>query len=441
MSSTRKHRGPVDHTPYMIFGAIAVLAVVLGVLWTSVAITAAISPAVAPPTPNPFTFLFELLFGKRSWPGTMTTIIAAGELGALGAAGAGAWRIYHHRRRHATRVDVSARHMATRRELEALSERGALATAARLGTRTPWPGVQIGRTIASPQTLYGSVEDMHIDIWGPRTGKALAADTPVLTPHGWTPIEDLTPGCPVIGSDGRPTTVTGVYRQGIRPAYLLRCSDGALVRCDGNHLWSVHTTGQSASAPLRTLTTRKMLRRGLYRVDGRTRYRLPLVAPVHLNGPLPAAHPPHPCTGDAHPTHAHTPPASGSAAASPGHAMPLDPYLLGVLLGAGALSGPGVQISIANGEDLLAELQPLLPPGIIARPTGGARPGWTLTTHAAAPPTATPCTTPWRSWACSPAPPRRPSSRPPTCWPAPTHVSRCFRGCWRPERSSAAAPT
>ena len=55
----------------------------------------------------------------------------------------------------------------------------ASATSERLGAGGS-PGVVIGRTVAGSQTLYGSWEDMHLDIWGPRTGKTTSRAVPAV---------------------------------------------------------------------------------------------------------------------------------------------------------------------------------------------------------------------------------------------------------------------
>ena len=41
----------------------------------------------------------------------------------------------------------------------------------------------------------------------PAMGKALALDTPLATPDGWTTMGDVAVGDLVLGSDGRPTRV------------------------------------------------------------------------------------------------------------------------------------------------------------------------------------------------------------------------------------------
>ncbi|WP_205647928.1 type IV secretory system conjugative DNA transfer family protein [Actinomadura rubteroloni] len=84
------------------------------------------------------------------------------------------------RPRRGSRVDVAARHMANRADLQAFSREGAAATARRLGARTESPGVLIGRAVSTGQEVYGSFEDMHVDIWGPRTGKTTSRAIPAI---------------------------------------------------------------------------------------------------------------------------------------------------------------------------------------------------------------------------------------------------------------------
>eukprot|EP00768_Dysnectes_brevis_P003978 gnl/Dysnectes_brevis/2817_a3436_934.p1 GENE.gnl/Dysnectes_brevis/2817_a3436_934~~gnl/Dysnectes_brevis/2817_a3436_934.p1 ORF type:complete len:1197 (+),score=378.97 gnl/Dysnectes_brevis/2817_a3436_934:30-3620(+) len=70
-------------------------------------------------------------------------------------------------------------------------------------------------------------------------GKAQPLDEPVLTPAGWSTMGEIRPGDAVVGSDGRPTTVTDVYPQGVRSVYRVSFSDGASCRCCEEHLWRV----------------------------------------------------------------------------------------------------------------------------------------------------------------------------------------------------------
>src|ERR687885_116461 len=74
-------------------------------------------------------------------------------------------------------------------------------------------------------------------------GRAMPLRTPVLTPDGWRPIGDLRLGDLVVGSDGLPTPVLGVYPQGRKQVYRLTTQDGASTLACGEHLWFVRTRG------------------------------------------------------------------------------------------------------------------------------------------------------------------------------------------------------
>src|SRR5699024_7170239 len=77
-------------------------------------------------------------------------------------------------------------------------------------------------------------------LYEPGTGKGHPLDEPVLTPGGWRAVGDLEVGDEVIGSQGYPVKVTGVFDRGTLPVYRVTFHDGAQVRVDGDHLWRVH---------------------------------------------------------------------------------------------------------------------------------------------------------------------------------------------------------
>lgn len=81
-------------------------------------------------------------------------------------------------------------------------------------------------------------EDMVI-MAGAGTGKALRNDQTVYTPQGPKPICEIVVGDTVLGSDGMPTLVTGVFPQGIRPLFVVTTCDGVEIVADEDHLWSV----------------------------------------------------------------------------------------------------------------------------------------------------------------------------------------------------------
>ena len=135
-------------------------------------------------------------------------------------------------------------------------------------------------------------------------GRAQPIDAGVLTPDGFRPIGSLRVGDLVIGSNGHPTPVLGVYPQGRKEVFRVRTQDGASTLCCAEHLWHVFTPEDRRRATAgRVLETREMV--GRLRRFHQHRYELPLVsAPVQFYP----------------------------------QDVPLDPYALGRLLGDGCLT-------------------------------------------------------------------------------------------------------
>ncbi|WP_209648175.1 replicative DNA helicase [Kibdelosporangium banguiense] len=76
----------------------------------------------------------------------------------------------------------------------------------------------------------------------PGVGKALALDTPLPTPTGWTSMGEVAVGDQLIDAAGRPTTVvaaTDVMRD--RPCYEVEFSDGTVIVADAEHQWLTET--------------------------------------------------------------------------------------------------------------------------------------------------------------------------------------------------------
>ncbi|GAB3507490.1 replicative DNA helicase [Amycolatopsis cihanbeyliensis] len=102
----------------------------------------------------------------------------------------------------------------------------------------------------------------------PGIGKALALDTPLPTPRGWTTMGEVRQGERLLGSDGRPTTVvatTEVMRQ--RPCYEVEFADGSVLVADAEHQW------RTADHAVRT--TRQLAGRSGCAVRNTTQLRLP----------------------------------------------------------------------------------------------------------------------------------------------------------------------
>ena len=83
----------------------------------------------------------------------------------------------------------------------------------------------------------------------PAVGKALALDTPLPTPTGWTTMGEVAVGDQLLGGDGRPTTVVAAtdVMHG-RPCYEVEFSDGTVMVADAQHQWLTETRASRKSA-------------------------------------------------------------------------------------------------------------------------------------------------------------------------------------------------
>jgi len=172
--------------------------------------------------------------------------------------------------------------------------------------------------------------DVEIYSREPEVGKAQPLSSLTKTPEGWTRMGDLKLGDPLASVDGQPSEVEGIYPQGFRRAYRVSFSDGRSCRCCGEHLWKVGKSQGTqpikvwGSNNYRTLTTYEIAELLKFKSNR-----------VKLSVPL--------ASGD-----------FGSEAA-----LPLDPYLLGILLGDGSLIGGTPGVSTAD-DDVLAQVRDIV---------------------------------------------------------------------------------
>lgn len=90
-----------------------------------------------------------------------------------------------------------------------------------------------------------------------KNGKALALDTPLPTPDGWTTMGDLAEGDVLFDERGHTCRVTfATPVQHNRDCYRVRFSDGSEIVADAEHQWTVHS--RSRHGRTLTLTTEQM---------------------------------------------------------------------------------------------------------------------------------------------------------------------------------------
>lgn len=156
-------------------------------------------------------------------------------------------------------------------------------------------------------------------------GKALALDTPIPTPKGWTTMGELSVGDEIFGPDGKPGKVvdaTGVMHG--RPCYRITFSDGAEIVADAQHLWVTETLEAREAAARYAKKTGELKPRGTDQRHKRKHFPRvvtteEVAASVHARGGHALNH----SVMVTQPLH------------YPAQEVPIDPYALGAWLGDG----------------------------------------------------------------------------------------------------------
>ncbi len=164
----------------------------------------------------------------------------------------------------------------------------------------------------------------------PSMGKAQPLDAKVLTPAGFVTMGEIKRGDLVIGADGHAARVVGVYPQGRKQVYRVTMTDGSSTECCAEHLWVTQTRNERRTGVAGSVKDTTTIRETLKIERGtRINHHLPTVAPVSLG--------------------------------ARGRTL-LHPWLVGILLSDGDLSG--ATVSLCNPEPHIRErFAALLPAG------------------------------------------------------------------------------
>jgi hypothetical protein len=162
-----------------------------------------------------------------------------------------------------------------------------------------------------------------------KSGKAQPLGSLVYTPTGPVRMGDLSVGDAVCTPTGSVSFVRAIYPQGSVPVHELMFSDGASCRVTGDHLWDILI----AEGRAKRVTTTEFIE--LAQASWR-RARIPIAEHV--------AFVPQP--------------------------VPLDPYLLGVLIGDGNMKFESLKLSSAD-QEIIDNVESLLPEGFTLKPDGG----------------------------------------------------------------------
>lgn len=152
----------------------------------------------------------------------------------------------------------------------------------------------------------------------PGTGKAQPLSARILTPSGWTTMGELYVGKEILTPSGERAEVAGVFPQGEKDIYKLTFSDGTSTECCKEHLWLTKCKYERQSGKDYSVKSTDEISKRLIKW-GAKNHSIPLVqSNLDFN--------------DVN--------------------LEIDPYLLGILLGDGSLTGSSVRFTTIDEEIL-----------------------------------------------------------------------------------------
>lgn len=179
-------------------------------------------------------------------------------------------------------------------------------------------GSYVLNRIISGSFLKGIPQGRITDLAGSSgAGKAQPLDAKILTPNGWTTMGEIKVGDIVLTPSGEHSSVTHLHSQGPKEIYQITFSDGSTTKCCLEHLWECYIPknckGIGSNRRKEVVSTEfiiNFLNTQKYNIS------IDLIQPVEL----------------------------------PNIELPMNPYLLGVLLGDGGLTTSTPKITNADSE-------------------------------------------------------------------------------------------
>ena len=146
----------------------------------------------------------------------------------------------------------------------------------------------------------------------PKCGKDLAITETVYTPSGPIEMGEIKIGDIICNANGGTSKVIGVYPQGKKDVYKVTFNDGTTSLCGLEHNWTVSRNNRKSK--YFTTTLQEIIQEGLYYSD-RPKWKIPLTKPVYFKQK---------------------------------NKLPIDPYILGCLIGDGGLTQKTPRLTTAD---------------------------------------------------------------------------------------------
>ncbi len=138
----------------------------------------------------------------------------------------------------------------------------------------------------------------------------------IATPEGWTTMGELKVGDLVMGRDGKPTKVLGIYPKGEKEVFKVTTTDGTSTECCEDHLWHTRTFENCKRGKNGSVKTTRQIMESMKGYRGAINHYIPRNEAVEFSK----------------------------------KELPISPYTLGVLLGDGYIGLSNVSVSNTDSE-------------------------------------------------------------------------------------------
>ncbi len=221
-------------------------------------------------------------------------------------------------------IKVTAQDPVSKKFLSSGDNKEAQALYSKIQDMMSEPSNPTDKELKDPTTLFGHLHDLSTLVankklnsllvyGGAGVGKAQPLHSMIKIPGGWKMMGDIKIGDEIIAADGSIAHVDGVFPQGIKDVYQITLADGRKTKASGEHLWAVYNRRKNKTI-VTTLDLMERLNSG-YRMR-------------EFQIPLPKSE------------------------IKKDEKLPIDPYVLGSIIGDGCFTGGKVSFTSIDEENL-----------------------------------------------------------------------------------------
>jgi hypothetical protein len=170
---------------------------------------------------------------------------------------------------------------------------------------------------------------------GTGQAKAQPLSAKIMTPEGWKCMGEMQVGMEISNSMGSTSQVVGIFPQGLKDVYEITFNDGSKTRCCKDHLWRVNSARRFNEGKEWLVMAFEDLMADFYRPASHSKWMIPITQPIYYDNPK--------------------------------ESYFISPYVLGLFLGNGGLSGHH-RVSFSSYDTFIIDaLRDGLPPELILK--------------------------------------------------------------------------